>query len=66
MEKLEVGKKYRLVGLGNITGEEVCVVSGVLANGYVELNGEMLPVKTTLFGPGKVGENITLLEDSID
>lgn len=58
---LQKGTFYRLVGLGTMLGDEVCHATGTKATGYIEQDGEMLPVNLKLFGSGKMGEYIEFL-----
>jgi hypothetical protein len=54
--------KVRIVGLifePEIDNER-CQLSGELADGYIELFGEMVPCKMSLLGPGTIGEEVDL------
>lgn len=54
--QLVKGESYRIVGLGVMSGDETCLASGERATGYIECEGDMVPVNLKLFGEGKMGE----------
>lgn len=54
--QLVKGESYRIVGLGVMSGDETCLASGERATGYIEYEGDMVPVNLKLFGEGKMGE----------
>lgn len=60
-KQLQKGKSYRLVGLGTMLGDEQCLATGTKATGYIEKDGDMIPVNLKLFGSGKMGERIEFL-----
>jgi hypothetical protein len=60
-KKLQKGESYRLVGLGTMLGDERCLATGTKATGYIEQDGDMVPVNLKLFGSGKMGEYIEFL-----
>ena len=61
------GESYRLVGIGNISGEDKCSINSEnLSSGYVTSedcygSSEMIPVDLKRFGPGKIGQKIEFL-----
>ena len=60
-QKLQKGESYRIVGLGTMLGDEKCLATGTRATGYIEKDGEMIPVNLKLFGSGKMGEKAEFL-----
>lgn len=56
--------KVRIVGLGVMSGDETCVLSGKEATGYVEDKyHDVAPVNLKLLGPGKLGQYVDLPDE---
>ena len=67
MHRFNKKETYRLVGIGNITGEQKCAISNRTGTGYVlyhDNETDMVPVDLTLFGEGRLGSEIEYIGDS--
>lgn len=52
--------KVRIAGLGYQQGDEVCVLSGGQATGYIEIGYTMEPCNLKLLGPGAIGTEVSV------
>lgn len=53
---------YKIIGIGTMEGDDTCEVSGTEADGYLSVDGFMMPVNLSLFSEGIIGDYVTLIK----
>ncbi len=56
---LVVGSQYRLLGVTPTPIDFMCLLSTGTATGFIDMDGEVVPVDLSYFGDGLVGDFIT-------